>query len=508
MAQVNKIDSNSTGLRYAEEVSIGVLPGSPVWNPLEPNSYDDFGGDITTVARNPINESRQRQKGVVVDLDAAGGFNNDLTQTNFEDIMQGFFFADLRPKGEELPTGANSVGDLYEVALTAGFLVGDIIESSNWPDAVNNGIKDVTAIVADTSVAVSQTLVTDAAPPADAEIVVVGFTFVAGDLDVTAPGGGVLPTLDATAKDLTELGLIPGEWIFVGGDLAAEAFTNATNNGFMRVKTITATNITIDKASGVMVTEASTTETIKLYIGRILKNESDATLIKRRSYNLERTLGMPDDAMASEIQAEYVEGAVANEIVFNFNTADKITADLNFVATDHTTIDGPTALKTGTRPVLVGEDGINTSNDISRLKINVVDLTDEFPTALFGFLTEFTVTINNNVSPNKAISVLGAFDLTAGQFNVDGTATAYFSNVSAIAAIRSNSDVTMDFAMVKNNSGILVDIPLIALGGGLLDVAQDEPILMPLEQPAAADRVLNHTLLMQWFDFLPNAADV
>ena len=59
----NKIDSNVTGLAYAEEASIGVLPGSPVFYSLEPNSYNPTGAEIKTVARNPINPSRQRKKG-------------------------------------------------------------------------------------------------------------------------------------------------------------------------------------------------------------------------------------------------------------------------------------------------------------------------------------------------------------------------------------------------------------------------------------------------------------
>ena len=53
---VNKVDANFTGLRYAKEVQgqPGVLPGEEgnggvaVWQELEPNSYSDFGAEVTT----------------------------------------------------------------------------------------------------------------------------------------------------------------------------------------------------------------------------------------------------------------------------------------------------------------------------------------------------------------------------------------------------------------------------------------------------------------------------
>lgn len=617
MALVQKVDSNVTGLRYQEETSIGVAGTGNPWIPMEPNSYDAFGGEFTTVARNPINAGRQRQKGVLVDLDASGGLNSDLTQENLQDMLQGFFFADLRRKNDvgadrsprragtqgefadytitDLLTTADTitvdsrvavsavvavggtlytVGDIVEVtdanatilarfvvtgetggvvdtvglagetgaiegrtetdtgvgaattAITGGgddaltltltyanglvWQTGDVLRMAGNNDTANNGLFNV-ASVADNVITLSDNLVTDATPAATATMTTVAFQGTAGDIDVDA--SGALPTLTSTTADFTTMSLIPGEWIFIGGDTGGtDQFVAAVNNGFARINAIAANVLTFDKTSGTMVTEASTTETIRLFFGRVLKNESDNTLQVRRTYQLERQLGAPDDALPAEIQAEYLEGWAANEMTMNFTTADKITIDLTGVATDVSTVDGPTSLKTGTRPALISGDAFNTSNDMSRLKLAVLDRTaGANPTALFPFLTEFTVSINNNITPNKAISVLGAFDVTAGQFIVEGSMEAYFASVAALASIRNNDDITFDFGMVKGaasaKSGVMVDVPLITLGDGRLEVEQDEAITLPLDIPAGADRVFNHTLLMTFWDFLPDAAD-
>lgn len=509
MAKLQKIDSNSTGLRYAIEESIGVLPTTPDWVPLEPNTYTEFGGSTTTVARNPINAGRQRKKGVTTDLDASGGFNNDLTQTNLQDLLQAFYFADLRRKGEEPVTNVDGTADEYDVAETAGFQVGTLAFASKFAEAANNGLKNVTAVTLDTSIGVSQDLVDEAAPPAGAGLVAVGFQGVAGDIDVDVAGS--FPALTSTALDFTTLGLIVGEFIFVGGDTALTAFTNAENNGFKRVRTIAANRLEFDKSDQNMVAEASTTETIQLFFGRVLKNESDPALQVRRTAQLERTLGAPESTTPAALQSEYLVGSVANELTLNIPTADKLTADLGFIAIDNeqrTDIEG---LKTGNRPALEESDAFNTSSDFTRIRLAEVDDTDEAPEPLFAFVTELTLNVSNNASPNKAVGVLGAFEVTVGQFTVGGNITAYFADVAAIKSVRDNADVTLDFHLAKQNSGVSFDLPLIALGDGRANVEQDQPITLPLTTEAATgakiDPNLDHTSLLVFYDYLPDAAD-
>src|SRR6478736_641597 len=144
MAKVNKIDSNFTELRYAEEASIGVLPGSTVWVQLDPNDYSGFGGKIKTVARNPINSSRQRKKGVVVDLDASGGFGIDMTQDNIQALLPGFLFCNIRTKAELNPTSVVHSSDTYNVPSGGtGYAASDLLFAKGATNGANNGLKKV-----------------------------------------------------------------------------------------------------------------------------------------------------------------------------------------------------------------------------------------------------------------------------------------------------------------------------------------------------------------------------
>jgi hypothetical protein len=526
MAAVVKVDSNITGLRAAEEASLGVLPAAANqrWVEQEPNSYSDFGGQVTTVARNPINPGRQRKKGVVTNVEASAGWDSDLTQTNMQSVLQGFFYADLRRKHEfntntltPVTISVTTSDDSYNATgIGTGSFAGDLLLAAGFTNAANNGLKNVVTPTAN-KIIVSQNLV-DETSPTSATVVCVGFQFGAGEVEIVN-NGTEFPYLNRASgtKDFTQLGLLPGEWVFLGGDSAPTQFAQAANNGFARVRSVIATRITFDKSSATMVTDTGATKTIQLFKGRVLKNEI-GSLIKRRSYTLERTLGYANDTDVTREQAEYVVGSVPNEFTLNANAADKLTADLAFVGLRSTAIDENVSgantllskLPSVVRVPVAEAAAFNTSSDFTRIRLSTVSAINAFPTALFTYAEDLTLTVNNNNSPNNALGVLGAFEITAGTFEVGGEINAYFGDVASVQAVQNNADITLDMIAVKENAGIAIDVPLISLGNGRLNVEQDQPVKIPLENNAATGAkiatTLNHTLMMVFFDYLPNLA--
>lgn len=501
-----KIDSNFTGLRFAEETSIRTLPTSVTWYPLEPNSYQDFGGEVTLLSREPINPSRQRKKGVITDLDASAGFEQDLTLDNLTRLLQGFFFANMREKPTTAPLNAaqtlvsgvaTSTYTLKSGTVGSSFAKDDLVVALGFDSPKNNGLKVVTSSTA-TTIVITGTLVEET-PTTKAQLTKVGKQIGAASISVD----NGYPRLVGTK--LNELSLNEGEWVFIGGDDANTRFTKPTNNGFARVRKVTATYIEFDKTSGTMVNETGTGKTIQLFIGHVLRNEQDPDKIVQKSYQLERTVGKDGNGTMSE----YIVGAVPNELSLNIQQADKITAEMSFVAVDNEQRDGKTGLKAGERPDLIeDEPAFNTSSDFSRIKLHLVNkdgVTN--PEPLFAFLSELSLSVNNNVSTNKAVGVLGAFAVGAGTFEVSASITAYFANIAAVQAVRNNADVALDFAIVKNNAGMVWDIPLVSLGDGRLSVEKDSPITIPLTADAAKSQ-FGYTLLMNQFKYLPDLADL
>ena len=493
----DKQDANQVGLYVARETSNGVLGDNPVFREREPNSFDDLGGEYTLLARRPFNASRQRKKGGIVDLDADGGWNEDFTQRGMNDTMEAFFFAAIRHKPRSLATAAVAATDTFTVAASAGIFADSLVLARNFKR--NNGLHVVTAIGDATHVTVSSALTDEAAPNGNLEVV--GHQFDAGDLSLSLVGG--VARLASAAMNMDTFGLIPGEWLFVGGDTEVTHFAELPGF-YARIGAITEDYIELDKTTRPIVGPYDGAgKTVHIYFGYLVKNEDDPDLIVKYTHAVERTLGRD----ANGIQSEVLHGFVLNEMTWNSPMADKVNIDVTGVAMSHEPrkgAQGPLSRQNGVQIVKAeGDELFNTSSNVFRLRLSILDQDTLNPTPLFARVTEWNATINNNVTVNKSQGSLGGFDTTAGQFDFDGEFTAYFTTNDAAEAISENADVTFDAIYSKQNAAVIMDVPLIALGGGRLSVEMDAAIMLPLTI-AGAESPFGHTALLNWLPYVPN----
>lgn len=124
---------------------------------------------------------------------------------------------------------------------------------------------------------------------------------------------------------------------------------------------------------------------------------------------------------------------------------------------------------------------------------------------LFTYCEGYTLSINNNVTVDKAVGVLGGFDVSIGNFEVDVSTDAYFAYVEALKSIRGNADVSALCIIAQKNYGCVWDVPLGTVGGGQLSVEAGTAIKTSLEF-AGAENQHGFTLQYQSFPYLPTIA--
>lgn len=491
---------NLTGLFEAEEASPGVLPAQPVWYEREPNSYSDFGGNYSMTTRKPIKKDRQFGKGDVSDNNPAAGYTEDLTPLNMRRKIQGFLFADAREKPSTRPmnaaavpiTSVDSATKQYRAASGLDrFKVGHLVLPYGFFAAANNVVTAVTAVTAG-AVTVSGTPVNDAAPAATSGLEAVGFQYAAGVVALTLPQGRALLTMPAGV--LTH-GLNLGEWIAVVG---------FANPFYGRVSNFTDTTIEFDKTTGVQVVDPGTGKTVSLYFGTVVRNEEDCTLIKTRSYTIERQFGCSGSGQSTGVQ-----GAQTNQLTVTIPTpgADaKVTVEMTHIpltSFERDTTQGTLTAASGTTLAALNEACFKPGLDVYRHKLAIIDELTLNPTALVAYNSEGTVVINNNLAGNKAIEAFGNSGVNVGEFSVSGTLNAYWTSVAATRAVRRGADCTWDLILTKSNKAVIFDIASLGLGNGRETVEANTPVKIPLETAAGKGK-FGYTLLTTFLRYVPN----
>lgn len=502
---MGRVTTNTVTIGFAREASLGVLPGSPAWNLVEPNNINRFGATIGKVARSPISKARQRRKGVVTTHSAAVEFEADFTLSHLKYFLEGFMMA--RATGPDLYAPSAVLSGGYTVAaLSAGqaaeFTYGasaakTLVYGDGFTNTVNNGIREITGTVATSAVLIPVSGSTAETPAATvtAQVAIAGVRGWTGDLQINAGGN-----LISTVLDFTTLGLTVGQYIHVGGVLTANQFATVANLGFARIVSIAANLIVLAKKNTTFVADTGSGLKIDILFGQFVRNV-DVGHADYLEISSQFELTNPNLGIGGVNNYEYALGCYHNALSFNIPLQDKVTCSFGFVAKD---VQRPTASR-ATNAASAKEPNetaaFSSSTDIARLRVQNVD-----ETGLTSDFKSMTFTMTNNVGPEYVVGALTARYMNVGNFEVDLNAQILFTEPLVIDRIRSNTTIGFDFCLYNGDGGAYFDIPSGTLGGGDRSYPPNQTVLMNTVLMAHKDETLGYSVSASFFPVLPAQA--
>lgn len=499
--------TNNLSLSVATEASIGTLPGTPLWVSLEPNSVGTYGADISVTPRNPISNTRQARKGSTTDLDSSVEWEGDLTKDHVMDFIEGFVFAQRASNTimERVQAGSDydtlaavaATDDFTHSALSAALAENTLVFVRGFSNAANNGLFEVATGGTTTSTLTQAGTLVDETPAVTtgARMDVCGHRLTdATWTDATNQVGSAL-------TDLTTLGLTVGQMLRVGSDI--NALTGGQLSG--RITAITASLISLDKVQNL---GASTLDgggdvgaaAADLLYGPYIRNVavSDSDFIER-SFQFE--LRYADLGGVGTDEFEYAIGNLCNELVFNLPGQDKATLGFNFIGTNSDDITQTQKGNVANQVDAVQTAAFNTTSAFARL-----NLMDTAEGALGACFKTLTLTIGNEVSPEKCLGTLGATFMNTGNFTVSLAAELLFTDKDLADAVKNNETVTMDFLLQNDDGAIGLDIPSLTLGGGARAFPVNESITISVDGTAFQDATLGTSLGVTEFPYFPTVA--
>ena len=505
---MGRVLTNNISVQSAREASLGVLPGSPDWKLLEPNDVSQFGATITNVRRQPISKDKQDRKGTTTDLDSSVEFEMDLTMDGVSEFIEAFCFAnavngdlhfekiDVGGTGYTIP--AATAAQAAKLQFTSGGPI-SLVYGRGYANAANNGLKPLTVDVAATDTVIQFSGAVAETAPAKAVVEIAGIRPEVGDLALTVSGTtGTLTSGNNAAVnniDFTTLGLTVGQFVHIGGLTTSNQFSAGA--GFGRITAIAAGTLTLDKLSSTLATDTGAAETVDLLFGRFIRNVAvDDGDYLETSYHFEGAY--PNLGSGGATEYEYPKGNYCNEVTFTVPLTDKATATFGFIGTD---TEVPTTTRksgaaTAREPAKTA--ALNTSADVGRLRVTQVD-----ETGLTTDFKAFSMTLTNNVSPEKVIGQLGAKYMNTGNFQVSMDAEVLFTNGDVVAAIRNNTTVTMDFILDNEDGAVAIDVPSMTLGGGGKNFPVNESVILNTTGQAFKDATLNTSIGVSLFAIVP-----
>jgi hypothetical protein len=475
--------TNRVAIAKVRETTFGVTPATPAFKAIRQTS-SSLAVNPQTVISNEIRSDRQVPDLILTALQAGGDIGGEMSFASMDDDLE----EALQGTWASLPQQAVTALTTTTATVAAGtaFKAQMLVLTSGFATPANNGLFVVSSSGATTVVFPAASFTAEASPPAAAAIRVVGFQGASGDLVADATGGN---HLTSTTLDFTTLAILPGMWAKIGGTAAGVQLATAVDNDFVRILSVVAHTLTLDRVPVGWAADAGAAKTLQVFLGDFLSNGS--TL---RSNTIERQY-----LDHSPVTYEYLRGQALDKFSVTADASKIATYTKSYIGADGVTqtsrFAGATDIAAPTNDVL------NTAANVGRIGFDGATIIG--PNYVMSAKWEFT----NNLRRQMAVGSVGAIGIGNGEFVVSGTLQTYFGDKTMLDKIMNNTLTSFDIRLGRtdaNNLSLVFDFPSIKLSSGSPSVSgKNADVTLTAAFQAILNPTYGYTTSVGRFWYLP-----
>lgn len=338
-------------------------------------------------------------------------------------------------------TDVATTGEIVTGTFTGIVRVGHLARFTGFGVAGNNGVFRATVASATVPAFVGAGLTNEVVPPAAARIKVVGFAGAASDINATSTG------LSSTALVFTNMGLVVGQWVKIGGTGAGNRFVLPALNAWVRVTAITATTLTFDNLPTGWTTETGTGLTIKVWFADQIRNGTTATSLSIEKGFLDQTT--PTYIVNTGMQVNTFDHAITSR--------QKITGSAAFMGMGG----GQSTVALDASPDIATTGAIFAANsNVGRVAEAGAVLTDP------NWSREIRFQVNNNLRTAEDVTQSSPVQINAGECTVTGQVSTYFGSNVLLAKLYDGTATAINTRVQKNNQAIIYQFPRVTMRSG------------------------------------------
>jgi hypothetical protein len=386
----------------------------------------------------------------------------------------------------------------WTVAAGGGLQSGIVVRGKNFANAANNGLHVLTSGSTATSVKTSDTLVTEASPPANAVLEVVGFQGASADIAIDANGN-----ITSTIADFTTMGLVPEQQIVIG-DLtsgAAFAFATTTYNSDAVIKTVAAHLITLKFRNWTVGSaDTGTGKTIRLLFHSAIQNVPlDPTGANGYLPAPTASFEVSELGSAGATDYTYWNGCAVKKWTIDIPVEGKMTATLDMIGMimsnpTSSRSSGPSTAVEATSPAIY-TTGANMTD------IRLLKQSDE--SRLSAEINSMKIDYDNNTKPRKQLGTAGAAGLIFGEYTPVLSFNAYVLDNNLTNAINGNTDAVAITLNKNSDGGVGFYFPMVKPRKGDKTYAAGDSVKIACDVPANRDPGTGVLWTMTQFAYLP-----